>query len=52
MTVTLTYSEYRVLPATAANARLLDLAFTHPTARVDRNHADYLAAQARLITGS
>jgi hypothetical protein len=52
MVVTLTYSEYRVLPATATNARLLDLAFRHPTARVDRNHADYLAAQARLITGS
>jgi hypothetical protein len=50
--VTLTYSEYRVLPATAANARLLSLAFRHPTARVDRNHADYLAAQSRLITGS
>jgi hypothetical protein len=49
---TLTWSEYRVLPATPANARLLDLTFRHPGARVDRNHADYLAAQARLITGS
>ncbi len=51
-TTILTYSEYRVLPATAANMRLLNLAFRHPTARVDRNHADFLAAQARLITGS
>jgi len=48
----LTYSEYRVLPATPANERLLNLAFRHPTARVDRNHADFLAAQERLITGS
>ena len=50
--VTTTYSEYRVLPATPANERLLDLAFLHPGARIDRSHADYLAAQARLITGS
>ena len=52
ITVTTTYSEYRVLPATAANERLLDLTFRHPGARIDRSHADYLAAQARLITGS
>jgi hypothetical protein len=52
VTTILTYSEYRVLPATPANARLLNLAFRHPTARVDRNHADFLAAHARLITGS
>ena len=50
--VTTVYSEYRVLPATPANERLLNLAFTHPGARVDRSHADYVAAQARLITGS
>lgn len=52
MVTILTYSEYRVLPATSANARLLDLSFRHPTARVDRDHRDFLAAQARLITGS
>lgn len=52
MVVILTYSEYRVLPATPANERLLNLAFRHPAARVDRNHADFLAAQERLITGS
>jgi hypothetical protein len=52
ITVTTTYSEYRILPATAANDRLLDLTFRHPGARIDRSHADYLAAQARLINGS
>jgi hypothetical protein len=52
ITVTTTYSEYRILPATAANDRLLDLTYRHPGARIDRSHADYLAAQARLITGS
>lgn len=52
ITVTTTYSEYRVLPATPANQRLLNLAFRHPRARVDRSHADYMAAQARLISGS
>jgi len=46
-----TYSEYRVLPATPANARLLNLALRHPNARVDRNHADYLAAEKRLLNG-
>lgn len=46
-----TYSEYRVLPDTPANARLLNLALRHPTARVDRNHADYLAAAKRLLNG-
>jgi hypothetical protein len=46
-----TYSEYRVLQATAANTRLLNLALRHPNARVDRNHADYLAAEKRLLNG-
>jgi hypothetical protein len=50
--VTTTYSEYRVLPATLANQRLLSLAARHPGARVDDSPADYRAAQARLITGS
>ena len=40
ITVTTTYSEYRILPATAANDRLLDLTFRHPGARIDRSHAD------------
>ena len=52
ITVTTIYNEYRVLPATPANQRLLSLAARHPGARIDRNPADYQAAQARLITGS
>jgi hypothetical protein len=51
-TITTTYSEYRVLPATTANQRLLNLAALHPGARVDRNPAGYRAAQARLLRGS
>jgi hypothetical protein len=46
------YSEYRVLPATSVNARLLNLTLRHPSARVDRSHADYDAAQKRLLNGS
>jgi hypothetical protein len=49
---TFTYNEYRVLPATPANMRLLSLSVRHPNARVDRNHADYLAAAKRLLNGS
>jgi hypothetical protein len=52
ITVTTIFNEYRVLPATPANQRLLSLAARHPGARIDHNHADYQAAQARLITGS
>ncbi len=52
ITITTIYSEYRVLPATPANQRLLSLAARHPGARIDHNPADYQAAQARLITGS
>jgi hypothetical protein len=52
VTVTTIYSEYRVLPETPANQLLLSLAARHPGARIDRDQADYQAAQARLITGS
>jgi hypothetical protein len=52
ITVTTIYSEYRVLPTTPANQRLLSLPARHPGARIDHNPADYRAAQARLITGS
>jgi hypothetical protein len=38
--------------ATPANARLLNLALRHPNARVNHNHADYLAAEKRLLNGS
>jgi hypothetical protein len=51
-TITTTYNEYRLLPATPANQRLLSVAARHPGARIDHNPADYQAAQARLITGS
>jgi hypothetical protein len=47
--VTTNWSEYRVLAATPANQQLLNLAYRHPNARIDRSHADYLAAQARLL---
>jgi hypothetical protein len=52
ITITTVYSEYRVLPATPANQRLLSLAARHPGARIDNSPADYQAAQARLIRGS
>ncbi len=40
---------YEVLPGNAANAALLSLTSQHPSARVDRNPADYNAAQQRLF---
>jgi hypothetical protein len=46
-----TWSAYRVVPATAANERLLSLEARHPGARVDHSRADFLAAYARLVTG-
>ncbi len=49
--VTTTWSEYRVMPATAANERLLSLTARHPGARVDRSRADFLAAWKRLSRG-
>jgi hypothetical protein len=47
-TDTVTWSEYRVLPATPANQQLLNLAAQHPGARIDRNPKDFQAIQARL----
>jgi len=49
--VTITWSEYRVLPATPANERLLSLPARHPSARIDRSRADFIAADARLSRG-
>ncbi|MGH2868880.1 MAG: hypothetical protein ACRDNK_15140 [Solirubrobacteraceae bacterium] len=49
--VTTTWSEYRVVPATPANERLLSLPARHPGARIDRSRADFLAAYARLRRG-
>ena len=42
------FDVYRELPA-AQNTRLLSLTAQHPAARIDRNAADYDAAQARLF---
>jgi hypothetical protein len=47
----ITWSEYRVVPATAANERLLSLEARHPGARVDHSRADFLAAWKRLTRG-
>jgi hypothetical protein len=47
-TDTVTWSEYRVLPATPANQQLLNLAAQHPSARIDRNPNDFQAIQAKL----
>lgn len=49
--LTFTWSEYRVLPATRANERLLSLAARHPGARIDHSRADFLVAWARLMRG-
>jgi hypothetical protein len=41
---TQTWIEYKTLPITAANERLVSLIARHPDARIDRNHNDYLRA--------
>ena len=41
---TQTWIEYKTLPITPANERLLSLIARHPYARIDRNHNDYLNA--------
>ncbi|MEO8968211.1 MAG: hypothetical protein ABI355_11320, partial [Solirubrobacteraceae bacterium] len=48
---TITWSEYRVLPATPVNERLLSMAARHPGARIDRSRADFIAAWDRLSAG-
>ncbi|MDQ2895393.1 MAG: hypothetical protein M3Y09_07075, partial [Actinomycetota bacterium] len=48
---TITWSEYRVLPATPVNERLLSMAARHPGARIDRSRADFIAAWDRLSRG-
>jgi hypothetical protein len=47
--VTLTFRTYEELPRTAANERLLSLTAQHPTAQVNRDPADYRAAESRLL---
>ena len=41
---TQTWIEYKTLPITPANERLLSLIGRHPHARIDRNNKDYLKA--------
>jgi hypothetical protein len=41
---TQTWIEYKTLPVTPANERLLSLTARHPHARIDRSHKDYLKA--------
>jgi len=45
----LRFTTYEVLPATDANEALLSLTAQHPSATVDRNQADYVAAEKRLF---
>jgi hypothetical protein len=48
--VTTDYGAYQVLPATRSNRRrLLDLAYRHPGARIDRSPIRYAAAFARIF---
>jgi hypothetical protein len=46
--VTETWSEWKVLPITAQNERLLSLTALYPTARIDHNYTDYLHAERVL----
>jgi hypothetical protein len=45
----LRFVTWEVLPAGAANEHLLSLTAQHPSATVDRNQADYVAAERRLF---
>jgi hypothetical protein len=47
--VTLSFNAYEELPRTAANKALVSLSAQHPTAQVNRDPADYRAAQSRLF---
>jgi hypothetical protein len=47
--VTLSFRAYEELTRTAANKALLNLAAQRPTAQVNRDPADYRAAQSRLF---
>jgi hypothetical protein len=47
--VTLTFRAYEELPRTAANKGLLSLTAQHPTATVNRDPAEYRAAESRLV---
>jgi hypothetical protein len=45
----LVFNTYEFLPDNAANEALLSLTAQHPSATVDRNQADYVAAEQRLF---
>ena len=45
----LRFTTYEVLPGDDANEALLSLTAQHPSATVDRNQADYVAAEKRLF---
>jgi hypothetical protein len=47
--VTLSFRAYEELPRTAANKARLSLTAQHPTAHVNRDPADYRAAESRLF---
>jgi hypothetical protein len=48
------WTEYRTLPSTPANERLLSrsLAARHPTARIDHNRQDYIRAANGLVVST
>jgi hypothetical protein len=43
------FTTYELLPANAANDALLSLTAQHPSATVDQNQADYVAAEQRVF---
>jgi hypothetical protein len=45
------WREYRVLPITVQNQKLLSLRALHPNARIDRNRTDFLQAQRKAARG-
>lgn len=45
----LRFTKYELLPGSDANEALLSLTAQHPSATVDRNQADYVAAEKRLF---
>lgn len=46
-----TWTEYRTLPRTPTNERLLSLAARHPSARIDHNRRDYFRAASCRTQG-
>jgi hypothetical protein len=46
------WTEYRTLPSTPVNERLLSLAARHPTVRIDHNRQDYIRAANGLAVST